>query len=378
MMSQKFVLIRLFFAAAAIIASSVSFAAVWGLTFVPVLLGGLAGAILTGLLTLFEKVYCQINTRTIAVASLGLVLGYLLSKTFFTFFDSSLLFTSEPQITKLFIYLVCAYIGLVTIDLFVGQLELQFGNNATAGKPSLTHKKDEFFHTSSKEKLILADASALADPRIIDLAASGILDERLLIARAIINELYSQADNEEDPMKIKARRALNAIKKLEVMPTLVLQYTDLTPPLSQDSHSYAITIARELKASILTADISRLQQTVYENVRIININELSNSLKPLMQAGEIISIKIQRFGKEPRQGVGYLEDGTMVVVNGGASYIGKTIQSHVLSVKHSSTGARMIFCNAVEEMLDPNNAYFEEESYMSAETENSSSNYCAL
>ena len=85
-----------------------------------------------------------------------------------------------------------------------------------------------------------------------------------------------------------------------------------------------------------------------EGIRIINIHTLSNALKPLMQAGEFIKIKIQRYGKEPRQGVGYLDDGTMVVVNGGGNYIGEAIDAKVLSVKHTTSG-RMIFCNAMDE-----------------------------
>jgi uncharacterized protein YacL len=89
-----------------------------------------------------------------------------------------------------------------------------------------------------------------------------------------------------------------------------------------------------------------------EGIKIINIHMLSNALKPLTQSGEFLSIKIQRYGKEPRQGVGYLEDGTMVVVNGGAEYIGETIKCQVLSVKHTSSG-RMIFCNAPDMPLTP-------------------------
>jgi uncharacterized protein YacL len=80
----------------------------------------------------------------------------------------------------------------------------------------------------------------------------------------------------------------------------------------------------------------------------MHIHTLSNALKPLMQTGETINIKIQRQGKEPKQGVGYLEDGTMVVVNGAGEYIGHTIEANVLSVKHTSSG-RMIFCNTMDE-----------------------------
>src|ERR1044072_7233269 len=103
-----------------------------------------------------------------------------------------------------------------------------------------------------------------------------------------------------------------------------------------------------MNTNIITSDINRIQQASIEGVRIINIHLLSNALKPLTQAGEFINIKIQRYGKEPRQGVGYLDDGTMVVVNGGAEFIGETIKAQVLSVKHTSSG-RMIFCNAAEE-----------------------------
>ena len=85
-----------------------------------------------------------------------------------------------------------------------------------------------------------------------------------------------------------------------------------------------------------------------EGIKVVNLHTLSNALKPLMQAGEFIKIKIQRYGKEHRQGVGYLEDGTMVVVNGGGKYIGETIDAQVLSVKHTSSG-RMVFCNSCDE-----------------------------
>jgi uncharacterized protein YacL len=102
-----------------------------------------------------------------------------------------------------------------------------------------------------------------------------------------------------------------------------------------------------MNANILTADISKIQQSELEELKVININLLSQALKPLTTAGEHIHIKIQRFGKEPRQGVGYLDDGTMVVVNGGAEYIGKTIKVIVLSIKPTSSG-RMIFCNTMD------------------------------
>ena len=109
-----------------------------------------------------------------------------------------------------------------------------------------------------------------------------------------------------------------------------------------------IQLARLLDAHILTADPSGLNAHTYEGVKWINLFTLSNALKPVVQTGETIPIKIQRYGKEPLQGVGYLDDGTMVVVNGGSAYLGEIVQVQVLSVKHTPTG-RMIFCNSAQE-----------------------------
>ena len=152
----------------------------------------------------------------------------------------------------------------------------------------------------------------------------------------------------DDQTKIKAKRCIETLKKLEDIPTLELRYNDTDFPEIKDQTSKLFRLARLLDANILTADISRVQSASIEGIKIINLHTLSNALKPLMQAGEQIKIKIQRYGKEPRQGVGYLEDGTMVVVNGGGDFIGETIDAQVLSVKHTSSG-RMIFCNAFDQ-----------------------------
>ncbi len=169
-----------------------------------------------------------------------------------------------------------------------------------------------------------------------------------MIPRFIIKELYASAEMGDEISKSKARRCLDVVKKLEAVPGLELRFNDTDFPDVKETQGKLMRLARLLDANLLTADISRIQIASVEGIRIINIHTLSNALKPLMQAGEFIKIKIQRYGKEPRQGVGYLDDGTMVVVNGGGNYIGEIIDAKVLSVKHTSSG-RMIFCNAIDE-----------------------------
>jgi uncharacterized protein YacL len=203
---------------------------------------------------------------------------------------------------------------------------------------------------SSVKKDIIIDASVLTDSRIIDLASSGLLDNHLIVPRFIIKELFTLVESSDEALKNKGRRSLDVFKKLENISSLEMRYSDTDYPEIKDQMSKLVKLARSLDANLMTVDLSRIQQSSIEGLRVINLNTLSNALKPLTQAGEYINIKIQRYGKEPRQGVGYLDDGTMVVVNGGAEYIGETIKAQVLSVKHTSSG-RMIFCNSTDEGL---------------------------
>lgn len=220
---------------------------------------------------------------------------------------------------------------------------------------------------------MLIDLSALNDSRIIDLASSGLLDLQLAIPRFLLKELNGLLEIGDEMQKSKARRCLDAVKKLENMPSLGLNIIETDFPDLKDSSAKIFRLARMLDANILTADLTRVQQSSLEGIRIVNIHMLANALKPLTQTGEYITIKIQRYGKEPRQGVGYLDDGTMVVVNGGAEFIGDSIKSQVLSVKHTSSG-RMIFCNA----LDENNLDLEDADQAPTEVEGSHKSYFSL
>jgi len=180
----------------------------------------------------------------------------------------------------------------------------------------------------------------------------------LIVPRFLLMEIQSQEEFGDEMGKARAKRAIDVIKKLETMPELQLRYQDTDFPDVKELTNKVLRLARLLDADVLSADISRIQMAQIENIRIVNIHSLSNALKPLMQRGEMLKIKIQRYGKEDRQGVGYLEDGTMVVVNGGGDYIGETIPSCVLSVKHTTSG-RIVFCNVSEDQQS--RSYAEEE-----------------
>lgn len=311
--------------------------------FFKLLVGLLAGLAFAALLLGVEIAFKHFNLRAFNLAALGLFFGYLMGEAILLLFNTLLassvflLSSDVVDLIKVAIFLFTGYLGMIMTAR--ASEELYFSIPFIKLKPSQQKKKD-----------IILDISILTDPRIIDLATSGLLDNHLIVPHFALKELYQMLDNSDEVIKTRARRSLEVVKKLESIPSLEMRYVDTDFPEIKDINAKLTSLARHLDANIITADINRVQQSEIEGVRVININILSNALKPITSAGEFLSIKIQRYGKEPRQGVGYLDDGTMVVVNGGAEFIGETIRAQVLSVKHTSSG-RMIFCNAAEDII---------------------------
>ncbi len=301
---------------------------------------GLAlGLVLGFALIGFDLLFKRFNLRAFNIAIIGLFVGYLMGEALVLIFSAILDISSasihlQPQVLEVI------EIALFLFGVYLGTLmTLRASDELYISIPFV-----RFTSTVQKKKDLLIEASVLSDARVIDLAASGIVDHQLILPRFLVKEFYIQAESEDEALHHKAKRALEIIKKLEAIPDLDLRYNDTDFPEIKDQMGKMLRLARLLDSNVLTADISRIQTAAIEGVRFINIHALSNALKPLMQAGEHIRIKIQRYGKEPRQGVGYLEDGTMVVVNGGGPFVGETIDAKVLSVKHTTSG-RMIFCN---------------------------------
>ncbi len=324
-----------------------------GNTSVNALIGVGLGILFACILYGFDVLFRRFNLRSFNIAVIGLFIGYLMGQALVLIFKtilniSSTSFILFPQVIEII------KIGLFLFGLYLGtMMTLKASDELYVSIPFV-----KFSAIAQKKKDLILDSSILSDSRIIDVATSGLIDHHLIIPRFLIKELYAQAEMADETTKAKARRCLDTLKKLEEIPTLGIRYNDTDFPEIKDPASKILRLARLLDANIISADISRVEMATIEGIRIINLHNLSNALKPLMQAGEHIKIKIQRYGKEPRQGVGYLDDGTMVVVNGGGDFIGEIIEAQVLSVKHTSSG-RMIFCNAIDD--DEYQSYSEED-----------------
>ena len=311
-------------------------------TTVNLIQGLIFGVILGGVIISSDFLFRRFNLRAFNTTILGLFIGYLMGQALVLVFDAMLVISAAS------IHLSVSSLEILKISIFLfGLYQGTLMTLRASDELYVTIPFVKFSPTTHKKKDLLLDSSSLSDARIIDLAASGFVDKVLVIPRFLIKELYAQAELSDEVTRVKAKRALEVAKKLEAISDLELRYNDTDFPEIKDPMNKLIRLGRLIDANILTADISRVQMASIEGVKIINIHSLSNSLKPLMQAGEQIRIKIQRYGKEPRQGIGYLEDGTMVVVNGGGQYIGETIDAQVLSVKHTTSG-RMVFCNAAD------------------------------
>ena len=314
------------------------------------LIGVLIGALFTLFLIGFDFTFRKFNLRSFNIVIIGLFIGYLMGRALVLIFDVIInisstsiehdIFVLSPhllEIIKIALFLFGTYLGSI--------MTLRSSDELYVSIPFI-----KFSPSAQKKKDLLIDASVLADARIFDLCSTGILDKHLVIPRFIIKELYALTESMEEAIKSRARQCLETIKQLEQLQNLEIRFNDTDFPEVKDIGSKITRLARLVDANILTADINRAQMSSIEGLQVVNIHSLSNALKPLMETGELVRIKVQRHGKEPRQGVGYLDDGTMVVINGGGNFIGEVIDAQVLSVKHTSSG-RMIFCNTIEEHM---------------------------
>lgn len=336
--------------------------------------GAAIGLLFSLLIFSTDYFFKQMTLKSMNVASLGLFFGYLLGQSItliLTALADMAPLAISPEVlgpVKAGVFLFSVYFGITFIsraseELYVSVPFVKF-------KPSAQKKKD-----------CILDQSILCDTRLIDLASSGLLDNHLVLPRFILKDIYEQAESDQENIQSKARRSLEVVKKLEELPELNLKIVNTNFPELKDLQSKLVRLARLLDAHLLTAEANQLELSSMEGIRIINMHSIAKALKPLTQTGEFISIKVQRYGKEARQGVGYLDDGTMVVINGGAEYIGESIKAQVLSVKHTSSG-RMIFCNAIEDSEshphDEEPLSSNEESIGAANSDASANKYFAL
>jgi len=188
----------------------------------------------------------------------------------------------------------------------------------------------------------ILDTSAIIDGRIAEICKSGFIEGALVVPRFVLEELQRIADSSDPLKRTKGRRGLDILNAIQGYEGMDVKVVDHDFPKIKGVDSKLVALAITMDAKIITNDYNLNKVAQLQGVQVLNINELAHALKPAVLPGETLSIQIVREGKEPGQGVGYLEDGTMVVVEEAKRFLGKTIEVTVTSVLQTAAGL-MVF-----------------------------------
>lgn len=294
-----------------------------------ILLGGFLGIIAVAIEPLLRKV----ALGTIIGGILGISLGLLFANLLIIPFNPIL--GEESTNVSVGLMAVFGYVGLL--------LGLSRGKGISiAGIFRL------FRGQGPEENIKILDTSVIIDGRISDVCESGFLEGVFIIPQFILQELQHIADSADSTKRARGRRGLDILHKIQKMSNITVKIIDEDFPKIKEVDSKLVALARLLNAKVITNDFNLNKVAELQGVSVLNINELANALKPVVLPGETMQIFILKEGKEYNQGVAYLDDGTMVVVENGRRLIGKNAEVTVTSVLQTTAG-RMIFSKLKEE-----------------------------
>jgi uncharacterized protein YacL len=200
-----------------------------------------------------------------------------------------------------------------------------------------------FKDASSLRQYKVLDTSVIIDGRIADICETGFLDGTLVVPQFVLRELQQVADSSDSMKRNRGRRGLDVLQRVQKMTNVQVQIVETDFPEVKEVDLKLIELAKRLTGKIVTNDFNLNKVAQLRGVAVLNINELANALKPVVLPGEVLRVFVLKEGKEPGQGIAYLDDGTMVVVDQGKRAIGRTIEVAVTSVLQTTAG-KMIFC----------------------------------
>ncbi len=264
---------------------------------------------------------------------LGLIIAFLLSQ--------PLKLIPIPYlglILTVIIYGSCAYLGLRVGSVHREELNDKFRNLIPVTKRAIKEKPLVKEDTTAK----VLDTSVIIDGRVKEIALAGFLEGKLIVPVFVLEELQHIADSADSLKRNRGRRGLDILKAMQDSPDFDIEifkgkYEDI-----KEVDSKLLKLTQELNGKIVTNDYNLNKVAVLQNIPVLNINELANAVKPVFLPGEEMEVAIVKEGKEHSQGLGYLDDGTMIVVENGKKYLGETITVIVTSILQTSAG-KMIF-----------------------------------
>jgi len=293
------------------------------------------GGVLGGLIIFLESRIKSIGPKTLIGAMIGLVTGIILALLVSFLISRLALSQGNTSILQIFSFFFFIYHGLL-----------------------LGSKKSDWFEPANlialfgekgeKKSYKILDTSVIIDGRIADLTETGFIEGTIVIPQFVLRELQHIADSPDSLKRNRGRRGIEILQRMQKKPELNVTITEIDFPEIAEVDMKLIELAKQLDAKIVTNDYNLNKIAQLQGVKVLNINELASSLRPVVLPGETMKVFILKEGKEYNQGVAYLDDGTMVVVDNARKLIGRNVEVVVTSVLQTTVG-KMIFGRHEEE-----------------------------
>lgn len=315
--------------------------------FIMGLVGALIGLVLTPFITTrpikaLKNAITRISAQQLLAALLGLIVG--LAMAVLLAFPLSLLPPPFGRVLPFFIAVLFSYFGISVFMMRQDDLFNFLRSISNRAQPAAESGGSTGW---AEGRTVLLDTSVIIDGRIADIAHTGFLPGSLLVPRFVLNELQFIADSSDSIRRQRGRRGMEVLTQLQKDPAMRVRITDIDVEGVREVDDKLVILARQMRCPILTNDYNLNRIAELQGVLILNVNELANAVKTVLLPGELLNIRVIQEGKEQGQGVGYMDDGTMVVVENGRDYLDKQINVVVTKVLQTAAG-RMIFARPEE------------------------------
>jgi uncharacterized protein YacL len=287
------------------------------------------------LLVLLDWLTPRKRIQTISAIYFGIIVGMMLTSLVQTAIEPTLTTYISDQMSNAFHGILLIFICYICVSTL-----LQTKDDFRFIIPYMEFSKD----VKGARPLVL-DTSVVIDGRIADVAETHVIDQPLIVPRFVLHELQGIADSSDKLRRNRGRRGLDVLNRLMKLPGIEVKIHDAEiPELAgiREVDQRLVVLAKHLGGKVVTNDYNLNKIARLQGVGVINLNDLANAMKPIVLPGEGLTVKLIKRGEEPGQGIGYLDDGTMVVTEQGAYHLGETIRLTVTSVLQTSAG-RMIF-----------------------------------
>ena len=284
-----------------------------------------------------EQAIRKVSLRVIFGGVVGMIIGLFIA--FFLAYGLSFIgVTWEKQQVAPWIYAlltgIMGYLGLVLGSKKIEEFSLF-----------------SFSQTKENSDYRILDTSVIIDGRIADICDTGFIEGTLVVPRFVLDELQYIADSSDSMKRSRGRRGLDILNRMQRSNGINIEVVDQDFPKLKGVDAKLVAMAKKMNGKIVTNDFNLNKVAELQGIKILNVNELANALKPVVLPGEIMKVKIIKDGKEPGQGVAYLDDGTMIIVDNAQKYQGSNVDVIVTSVLQTTAG-RMIFSELKEAIAE--------------------------